>query len=436
MTFCEHLYKEILESYQDSEKYRIRKNEEEVKVRIEYIPDGLENYFTNLFSDKVSFIKIYLKNPVYMIDLKLRKNETGDDYLVVCVHSKIKCLCFSAQERQYFLTREGSFESSVLIYSPQYMYSVNFRNKFYPATFKTLETFPTELLSILLPHFTGTLLWKDFLADNFYPPVKINELSNYYNRKDYLEKTFDLCLPKYVNRLSLKHSYAICCSLKYIKSEQTQSIFHSKYNFNLVYKIDRRKKKSIAREYLEKLICKRLAVTGVDVRMQCIISDYVDFSLKLNRQIDIFSGKKKIIRLHDKMTEEIMRNANRGLKIKIPETPLKYLKLPEEFVLLKTQTALEAEGNYNHNCVGGYGEDIKKGRCVIYSADIQNEHLTIEIKFRKLRNSKKEYKFYINQCMKKYNEPCSKEALDYVNECLESCSDRAIKKFLDFNNKN
>lgn len=78
MTFCEHLYEEILESYQDSKKYRIRKNEEEFKVRIEYIPNELEDYFNNFFSDKVSFIKIYLKNPVYMIDLKLRKNENRD----------------------------------------------------------------------------------------------------------------------------------------------------------------------------------------------------------------------------------------------------------------------------------------------------------------------------------------------------------------------
>lgn len=435
MTFCEHLYKEILESYQNAEKYRINK-EEEFKVRIEYIPNELEDYFNNFFSDKVSFIKVYLKNPVYMIDLKLGINETGENYLAVCVHSRVKYLCFSARERQYFLARKGSFKNSLLIYSPQCIYSVNSRVMFYPATFKTLKNFPAELLSILLPHFSESLLWKDFLADNFYPPVKIDELSNYYNKKDYLEKIFDLCLPKSVNRVSLKHSYALCCSLKYIKPEQTQSIFHSKYNFNPVYNIDRRKKKTIAGEYLKQLICERLAVTGVDVRMQSIISDYVDFSLKLNIQIDIFAGKKKITRLHDEMAEEIMRNANRGLKIKIPETPLKYLKLPKEFVLLKTQNALEAEGNYNHNCVGGYGEAIKKGRCVIYSADIQNEHLTIEIKFRKLRNSKKEYKFYINQCMQKYNEPCSKEVLDYVNECLESCSENAIKKFLDFNNKN
>lgn len=57
MTFCEHLYKEILESYQDSEKYRIRKNEEEFKIRIEYIPDGLEDYFNNFFPTRFHLSK-------------------------------------------------------------------------------------------------------------------------------------------------------------------------------------------------------------------------------------------------------------------------------------------------------------------------------------------------------------------------------------------
>lgn len=56
MTFCEHLYKEILEAYQNAEKYRINK-EGEFKVRIEYIPDGLEDYFNNFFPTKFHLSK-------------------------------------------------------------------------------------------------------------------------------------------------------------------------------------------------------------------------------------------------------------------------------------------------------------------------------------------------------------------------------------------
>lgn len=124
-----------------------------------------------------------------------------------------------------------------------------------------------------------------------------------------------------------------------------------------------------------------------------------------------------------------MLKANRSSKTQIRETPLKYLKMPKEFVRLKTQEALIAEGKRNHNCVGGYWKRVLEGKSLIYSADIQNEHLTIEIRFCKTRSKTKKYNFYINQCYKAYNRPCSPSVLEYVKECLESNSENAIKEF-------
>lgn len=160
---------------------------------------------------------------------------------------------------------------------------------------------------------------------------------------------------------------------------------------------------------------------------QSIINDYIDFSLQQGKPIDIFANKKKIITLHNELTKEIIEKANKRCKIIIPDTPLKYLKLPKEFVLLATRKALRNEGNLNHNCVGGYGKAITSGKCVVYSANIQDEHLTIEIRCRK---AKSHYELYVSQCYKAYNQPCSEDTLAYVNDCLKQCSKRAIDKYL------
>ena len=169
-----------------------------------------------------------------------------------------------------------------------------------------------------------------------------------------------------------------------------------------------------------------LSARLVDIN-QSVLNDYIDFSLQLCKPVDILAGKKRIVKLHNEITDEIIEKTNKLSKITIPETPLKYLKLPKEFVLLKSQKALINEGRINHNCVGAYGQDIISGKCVIYSANIQNEHLTIEIKFIKIKN---EYKFYVAQCYKACNIPCSPDILAYVRECLAKCSDKAIKKYI------
>ena len=174
--------------------------------------------------------------------------------------------------------------------------------------------------------------------------------------------------------------------------------------------------------FLKSLLSARL----VDIN-QSVLNDYIDFSLQLCKPVDILAGKKRIVKLHNEITDEIIEKSNKLSKITIPETPLKYLKLPKEFVLLKSQKALINEGRINHNCVGAYGQDIISGKCVIYSANIQNEHLTIEIKFIKIKN---EYKFYVAQCYKACNIPCSPDILAYVRECLAKCSDKAIKKYI------
>lgn len=425
MNFCHKLYDDIVKLYSDTSLYRITTYEDNLyKLKIEYIPVGFSEHIDNIkaLGNISSYARFGLKNHLCKINAEVYTKESGESSLGLYFYSDLKTVCYNLSNDKWYL-ENGNVKKKIIIFSKNDVYSKSNTNyRLYPTSFKDLKIFPKELISVLLPYFTESYIWKDFINDNFFPPVRFNELDLYYNKKDYLEKTFKLNLPKSINKLPLKQSYALCCAVKYIKPEQQQQIFSLKFDFDKSYNIDKRKRKSIAALYLKSLLSARLK--EID---KSIVNDYIDFSLQQRRPVDILAGKRKIIALHNELAKEIIRKANGRCKIIIPDTPLKYLKLPEEFTLLATQKALTDEGNINYNCVGGYGKKIASGKCVVYSANVQGERLTIEIRCRK---AKKRYKFYVSQCYKAYNQPCSEDVLAYVNSCLENCSEKAIDRYL------
>ena len=69
---------------------------------------------------------------------------------------------------------------------------------------------------------------------------------------------------------------------------------------------------------------------------------------------------------------------------------------------------------------------IEKGSCIIYAAEVNGEHVTIEIRYRKARGK---YIFIVPQCLKMWNEYCSKETLEYVKEQVKEAGVQAVKKY-------
>ena len=94
----------------------------------------------------------------------------------------------------------------------------------------------------------------------------------------------------------------------------------------------KRRCKEIGKNYI-KSILKQKVTEEVLYEFDFFIDDYVEMAMELKEKIDIKAGKKKIRKLHDEYAERLLKKKHRG-KIKIPETPLKYLKLPKEFILL------------------------------------------------------------------------------------------------------
>lgn len=305
----------------------------------------------------------------------------------------------------------------------------NFDRKYYPTTVKNvIQRLPSDVQKALFEEFAGnSLLYKDFMTDKFLATMRLTDLDKKFNKLDYFQSAFpDVAFPKTANKMNCYELYAIGCAEKYIEPEQTGLLFEKDYRIDKVqdFTPSKRRCKEIGKNYI-KSILKQKVTEEVLYEFDFFIDDYVEMAMELKEKIDIKAGKKKIRKLHDKYAERLLKKKHRG-KIKIPETPLKYLELPKEFILLDAPGALCQEQKRQHNCVSSYIGRIEKGSCIIYSADINGEHVTIEIRYRKTRGK---YTFIVPQCLKMWNECCSEETLKYVKEQVKEAGEQAVKKY-------
>ena len=305
----------------------------------------------------------------------------------------------------------------------------NFDRKYYQTTAKNvIHRLPNDIQKALFEEFAGnSLLYKDFMTDKFLATMRLTDLDKKFNKLDYFKSVFhDVDFPKTANKMNCYELYAIGCAAKYIKPEQAGLMFEKEYRVDKVQDFipSKRRCKEIGENYI-KSILKQKVTEEVLYEFDFFIDDYVEMAMELKEKIDIKAGKKKIRKLHDEYAERLLKKKHRG-KIKIPETPLKYLKLPKEFILLDTPAALYQEQKRQHNCVSSYIGRIENGSCIIYSADINGEHVTIEIRYRKTRGK---YTFIVPQCLKMWNEYCSEETLKYVKEQVKEAGEQAVKKY-------
>ena len=323
---------------------------------------------------------------------------------------------------------------NIIIHENKSIYSLTKNHKYFPISASDLEYYlPDEVKRELFLLQSGkTYFWKDMIQDNFYPPIKLTDISKYHNKKEYFEKLFKIELPSSINKRNSKAIYYLCCAAKYINQNQLNILFNSDFDDIAEselsedrIKLSIRNRKEIGQRCLYHIMRNRNPNISKDT-----LIDYLDMAVELKEPVDITAGKKKIYKLHDEYVYRYIAKANRGIKFVIPETPLKYLELPEPFYLIKTKSALQLEGEINYNCVGTYLPKINSGHCIIYTADIDEQHLTIDIRY-----NKKTKKFSVNQCYKKHNRPCKEETLEYVKKTVQEHSKQAIAMYQKRNKK-
>lgn len=377
--------------------------------------------------ERLSLVSVEVR-PSKMITLILMEN-----YLMIKTYKDIEkvYLNLNSSKNKYEIKYPGSKDITILIYPDGAVMTAkpNFTNKYYQTTVKNvIQKLPSDIQKALFEKFAGnSLLYKDFMTDKFLATMRLTDLDKKFNKLDYFQSAFpDVAFPKTANKMNCYELYAIGCAEKYIEPEQAGLLFEKDYRIDKVqdFTPSKRRCKEIGKNYI-KSILKQKVTEEVLYEFDFFIDDYVEMAMELKERIDIKAGKKKIRKLHDKYAERLLKKKHRG-KIKIPETPLKYLKLPKEFILLDAPGALCQEQKRQHNCVSSYIGRIEKGSCIIYSADINGEHVTIEIRYRKTRGK---YTFIVPQCLKMWNECCSEETLKYVKEQVKEAGEQAVKKY-------
>ena len=83
---------------------------------------------------------------------------------------------------------------NIIIHENKSIYSSTKNHKYFPISASDLEYYlPDEVKRELFLLQSGkTYFWKDMIQDNFYPPIKLTDISKYHNKKEYFEKLFKI----------------------------------------------------------------------------------------------------------------------------------------------------------------------------------------------------------------------------------------------------
>ncbi len=369
-----------------------------------------------------------------MVSVTLTKSFAGKTYLSITFRASHSVeiyfdnqagICLQSSETKARYKVKGK-PTVIIIHGPDTPYSSTRGGAYYPTTFSLLKNAPKNVAEEICKAFSpAPNVTYDFIREGFFPSVAMLKALSYHNKKEYLEKEFRLTLTKSINSYSAASAFIACRAAKYILPEQQNYLLENiiengRWEENHGYK---NREKQLVAEYIAAVIQTRLEKRCVSIDAN-IVDDYVQMSVDAKKPIDILAGKKEIVKRHDELACEAVKRANRKTVLKFPSTPLMYLKLPKEFQMLKTKKAYEMEGKIQYNCVYSYIDKTNSGKCVIYSAVINSECVTIEVAY----NARKK-KIWVKQCLKKYNAPCSKKTLDYVCDCVDKASPKAIEQF-------
>jgi len=339
------------------------------------------------------------------VSLKVSKN--NEQYIIInCIKYIRTILGFS--ENGFSMNdymNSNCFKS--LMFFPELKIYFQHREKWIPANLKTFGNTAPIVRDMFFEYMAkNNLIWKDFMPYSRFPSIPFELMADSHTLKDLFDKKFKTDLPKTVNKKPPAAVYAACCAMKYVDENQRGILFSSAFEDKNVYGTQ----KEIAKRFILGVICERLKIAESDNN---IIRDYVNMALIGKEKVNLKLGKKGYKRLHDEFAKKF--RVKGGKKLKIPDTPLAQLELPEDFFRITTKQELEYEAAHNSNCVWSYASDIESGKCLIYILDYNDEHCTIEIGyFRK--------KYVVRQLRTHHNRDVSAETQEYVQNAVKAAN--------------
>lgn len=148
------------------------------------------------------------------------------------------------------------------------------------------------------------------------------------------------------------------------------------------------------------------------------ILDAVTASIAIRRKISISTmSARRIMEWHDEVNN--IRKTRDYDTVKIPKNSrYKKLKMPDSCVRLTTRRQFIEEGEFQHNCVASYIDNVNEDKCSIWSMrKSDGSRNTIEIRIRKSMENPKGY-FYIQQMRSFANGDVSAEDQELVRDFL------------------
>lgn len=312
---------------------------------------------------------------------------------------------------------------------------------YYPTNLRSLFYYPhVSILNTIIQYYyktTGNAMLFDVKRevlnrDGFMrTSIPLSDILNCHNKKEYFKKKFKYDVPKSINKMDLQFLYAFGCATKfidekdvsflydYINNKMSAADIKKMYSYNYIWDNRRNRKKDAKSSACGLLSFVLHSKNQMDLSL-CY--DYVSCAVWLKEKINIRGGKKAVLNAHNQATYEFYKKFENDIEMKIPNTPLKQLKLPKEFERLETSGRMCYESFLQHNCVRTYINEVNEGRCVIYAATINDERVTIEIIYDQRSASYNEEivepHFKVAQCYLAYNRTCSTNTFQYVNKVV------------------
>lgn len=309
-----------------------------------------------------------------------------------------------AKPKNHFILYDGRILMKSLAYSfPKKHYQT------YPCTLADLYTYIAGtsmhyIFSVLMNYWSKThLIWKDILKDyqnpKAYGAIPIKDVWSSYSVRDLINRQYGYDA-KRINKDGLGRSVFIAKVRRYVKENELQLLYGydppqtrlGKKKQDITYAMaDYLWKKSgcsVIHSY--KVQTRTVRVRGEDRAIflnKKEVEDTISVILDLRELIPLqITTPKALQKLHDDVH---LRKALKGARVVIDkDNPFRKLKLPSEYHIIESKRDLIEEGQYQHNCVGSYAQEISDGNCCIVSKrEPDGERYTIEIRI----NSNKEF---------------------------------------------
>lgn len=293
-------------------------------------------------------------------DIKYSKNDNENkEYINILVSTCSKIFInnyeYNGNEndirKNFSSNTQKSFE--LIIYSKDAIF-VKKNEKIFPFKLSNIAYYPNNIFKILFEIFAKTNpLYRDILREHFAEDNPFNmlnigilELNSSYNKKQLLEKVFNLKLFNRINSFSLYEGYIICCALKlieenyyceifkYAKSLKEQGSFHNNF---FTYSSS---KKEIGFRLLNKYYMEKISHNEFRGNIYVEIDDFLEYEYKTKKCISLNIASLNKIKKYA-FYSNIINDAKKKKTFRITKkNHFNELELPEGFKRIKTKKEL------------------------------------------------------------------------------------------------